>query len=217
MSSPNHPAPVVSGDSHQFAEGFSSLNEHQRAAREASGLLEIEPVTPLGADLLTFLARTLAAKAVVEIGTGAGVSGLALLAGITADGVLTSIDSEADHQQQARSILNDAGYPTRRARLIAGSALNVLPKLSDAAYDLVFVDGDPLETVEYVAQAARLLRPGGVLVVNHGFAGGAIADDDHEGDDAVIMREVLEAVKQMDEFAPLLLPIGDGLLVASRA
>lgn len=200
----------------EFAERFASLSLPAEQARAASADLGVEPVTQAGAGLLTFLARLVGAHAAVEIGTGTGVSGLAILDGMSFDGILTSIDSETEHQQAARRALAAAGIPTRRARLIAGMALDVLPKLSDDAYDLVFVDGDPLETLEYVAQAARLLRTGGVLVVNHAFAGGGVADFGNEADDAVIMREVLDAVRTMDEFEPLLVPIGDGLLLASR-
>ena len=66
-------------------------------------------------------------KAVVEIGTGSGVSGLALFAGMQPDGVLTSVDIEPEHQQAARKAFLSVGIPTQRFRLIAGAALSVLP------------------------------------------------------------------------------------------
>ena len=210
------PSPATAAADHSFAESFVPTDEHAKAARATAAEWGVETISTGGAAVLTFLARTLAARAVVEVGTGSGVSGLALLAGMAADGILTSIDSESEHQASARKALAAAGYPARHARLIAGSALTVLPKLSDGAYDLAYVDGDPLETVEYVAQSARLLRPGGVLVVNHALRDGKVADAANEDDNVVIMREVLEAVQQMEEFEPLLLQVGDGLLVASR-
>ena len=81
----------------------------------------------------------------MEIGTGSGVSGLALFAGMQPDGILTSVDIEPDHQQVARKAFLSVGIPTQRFRLIAGAALNVLPRLSDGAYDLVFIDADKVE------------------------------------------------------------------------
>lgn len=200
-----------------FAEAFVPESEHALAARRASTSLGVTPVSQGAAALLTLLARTISARAVVEIGTGAGVSGLALLGGMAPDGILTSIDLEAEHQAAARTALNAAGFATRRARLIAGAALTVLPKLSDQVYDLVLVDGDPLEYVEYIAQASRLLRPGGLLVVNHALAGGRVADPANEDDDTVIVREALQAVTDLEEFSPVVLPVGDGLLVALRS
>ncbi len=199
-----------------FTESFVPESELAVRARKASAELGVTPVTPGGAALLSFVAALIGARAAVEIGTGAGVSGLALLAGMQPDGILTSIDLEPEHQASARATFAAGGIATRRARLIAGSALTVLPKLSDAAYDLVLVDGDPLEYVEYVAQAARLLRPGGVLVINHALAGGGVADPANEDDDTVIIREALQATQEMEEFAAILVPVGDGLALARR-
>lgn len=200
-----------------YAETFVPTHEHEARARSASADLGLVPVSQGTAAALTFFADLIGARAVVEVGTGAGVSGLALLSGMAPDGILTSIDLEPEHQAAARKVFAAAGIVPRRARLIAGGALNVLPKLSDAAYDLVFVDGDPLEYVEYVDQAARLLRPGGLLVMEHAFAGGATAETGNEDDNAVIVREALAAIKDLDAFGGILLPVGDGLLVARRA
>lgn len=200
-----------------YAEAFVGEDDDARQARAASRTLGIAPVSQGTSSLLTFLARLIQARAVVEIGTGTGVSSLALLRGMASDGILTSIDQESEHQAEARKALNSAGVATRRARLIAGAALDVLPKLSSGAYDLVFVDGDPLEYVEYIDQAQRLLRSGGLLVLNHGFADGGVADETNEDDDTVIIREALAAVDEMDEFAGILVPLGDGVVVAQRA
>lgn len=200
-----------------FAEAFVTPSEHAQAARAAAAALGLAAVSPSGAAVLTFLARAIGARAAVEVGTGAGVSGLALIEGLAPDGILTSIDLESEHQAAARKVFNAAGIATRRARLIAGAALSVLPKLSDGAYDLVYVDADPLEDVEYVEQAARLLRSGGLLIVDHAFNGGAVADPTNEDDETVIIREALAATQTMEEFSPILLPVGDGLLVALRS
>lgn len=199
-----------------FAEHFVPETDHAASARKLAADLGVTPLSQGASALVSLLAKLVGAKTAVEIGTGSGVGSLALLDGLTGDGVLTSIDSEPEHQQTARRVFDKAGIPTRRARLIAGAALNVLPKLSDDAYDVVLADADPLEAVEYVAQAARLLRSGGVLVVNHALSGGRVADEDNEDDDTVIMREVLEAIDTMDEFSGVLLPVGDGLLIAYR-
>jgi predicted O-methyltransferase YrrM len=99
----------------------------------------------------------------VEVGTGLGVSGLWLLAGLREDAVLTTIDRDPDHQAMARQSFAAAGVGPNRTRLITGSARTVLPRLADAAYDLVFVDA-PVEGA--VPEAHRLLRPGGLLVVH---------------------------------------------------
>ena len=199
-----------------WAESFVPEVEAAVDARSAAASMGITTVSPGVAGVLTCLARVTSARAVVEVGTGTGVSGLALLSGMVPDGVLTSIDNEPEHQGAARKAFAAAGHAARRARLIAGPALQVLPKLSDGVYDLVVVDGDPLEYVEYVEQALRLLRSGGLLVLHHALADGRVADETNEDDEVVIIREALAAVQDSEELAPVVLPIGDGLLVALR-
>ncbi len=201
----------------QFADAFVAPTAAAQAARAKAAEHGLRPVSPNTATALTFLAAALRARNVVEIGTGTGVSAVALLAGMAPEGVLTSIDNEAELQLAARQVLTDAGVPRARARLIAGDALGVLPKLTDGAYDLVVIDGDPLEFVEYVAQAVRLLRSGGVLALHHALWGGKVADPDNEEDEPLIIREALDAVLALDDFTPVLLPVGDGLLLAVKA
>lgn len=200
-----------------YADAFTPDTEAAASARGAAARLEVPAVRPATAATLTLLTRAVGARTAVEVGTGTGVSSLALLAGMEPDGVLTSIDSEAEHQAAAREAIVGAGIPNRRARLITGAALSVLPKLSDGAYDVVFVDADPLEYVEYVEQAARLLRPGGVLILSHALLGGKVADPADEDDETLIIREALAATQTMAEFSPALLTVGDGLLIALRS
>ncbi len=206
------PAPSLA-----YAEAFVAESDTAETARQRADELGIEAISSGVAATLTFLTRVVGARAVAEIGTGSGVSALALLAGMSPDGILTSIDAEAEHQLAAREVLTAEGIPSRRVRLIAGQALNVLPKLTDGAYDLVYVDGDPLEYVEYVAQAQRLLRSGGVLVLHHALWRGLVADERNYDDEPLIVREALSAVLADEAFTPALLPLGDGLLVAVKA
>ena len=166
--------------------------------------------------LLTFLARTMQASNVVTVGTDAGVSALALLEGMTDKGVLTSIDPDAERQAAARKVLSLARIRSNRVRLITGTPLDVLPKLRDDAYDMVLINGDRLEYVEYVSQALRLLRRGGVVIANAALANNHVADPDNEDDDTLIIRETLDSVLETEESTPVLLPVGDGLLLATK-
>jgi predicted O-methyltransferase YrrM len=200
-----------------YAEAFVAESDGAETARQRADDLGVEAISSGVAATLTLLAKLLGARAVAEIGTGTGVSALALLSGMAPEGILTSIDAEAEHQLAAREVLTAEGIPSRRVRLIAGQALNVLPKLTDGAYDLVYVDGDPLEYVEYVAQAERLLRAGGVLVLHHALWQGLVADERNYDDEPLIIREALAAVLADESFTPALLPLGDGLLVAVKS
>ncbi len=176
-------------------------------------------VTPIGSGSgasLRFLASVLDARAVVEVGTGTGVSGLWLLRGMRSDGVLTSVDTEAEHQRRARETFNEADIPAQRARLIAGAALDVLPRLTDGHYDIVFCDGDKHEYVAYLREAQRLLRPGGVVAFDNALWHDQVADPGQRDPETLAIRDLLEQLQQDDAWTAVLLPVGDGLALAKK-
>ena len=156
------------------------------------------------------------ARAVVEIGTGAGVASLYLLRGMPDDGVLTTIDVEVEHQRAAKEAFAEEGLRTTRTRTISGRALDVLPRLTDGAYDLVFVDADKERYPEYVEQALRLLRPGGVLAVDNALWHDRVADPARRDEVTTVIREIGRTVREDPRLVPALIPSGDGLLVAVR-
>ena len=174
------------------------------------------PSAPGAGAALRLLAAMLDARSVVEIGTGTGVSGVWLLRGMSADGVLTSIDTEAEHQRLARETFAEEGVPPNRARLITGRALEVLPRLTDGGYDLVLVDGDKQEYADHLVEALRLLRPGGVVVFDNALWSDRVADPAQRDPDTVAIRELGKAVRDHEDLVSALLPVGDGLLVAVR-
>ena len=210
----NETAPT--SETWNFTEDFVSPSENLRSAREEAIVAGHSPISNGVASLLTVLAATTGAKAVAEVGTLMGASALAFFEGMGKDGILTSIDGDAEHQLAARRFLTAAGYPSSRFRLIAGTPLDVLPKLRDGAYDIVFINGDKLEYVECVAGALRLLRHGGLLIVHDVLWNNTVADGEAEGDETIIIREALEAVIESESYTPSLLPVGNGLLVAVK-
>ena len=163
---------------------------------------------------LRLLVAAASARAVIELGTGAGISALYLLAGMPDDGILTTIDAETEHQRLAKQSLGEAGYASGRVRLIAGRALEVLPRLSDAAYDLVFCDAARSENRDYLEGAVRVLRPGGVVVFAGALNGGKVAEPHVRDTDTVGMRDLLKAVRDDERFTAAALPVGPGLLAA---
>lgn len=200
-----------------YAEDFRPDSEAAMSGRQAATELGQTPLSRGTASLLTVLARSIDAKAVVEIGTGAGISGLALFGGMNDQGIITSVDTDHESQAAARRLFSAQNIPSRRFRLIAGTALEVLPKLSDGAYDLVFVNGDKLEYGEYIEQALRLLRHGGLMIVNNCLWSNKIADVANEEDETIVIREALENLQENEDLTTTLLPVGDGVVVAVKA
>jgi predicted O-methyltransferase YrrM len=186
-------------------------------AREVGGAVPVGPVT--GATL-RFLAAAIGARSVVEIGTGCGTSGLWLLRGMRSGAVLTSVDVEPEHQRLARATFLDAGFSASRYRLISGRALEVLPRLADGAYDMVFCDADTQEYPEYLSAALRLLRPGGIVAFDGALrterTTDLIPDRVRADPEMAALAGAREQVRADEQLVPLLLPICDGLLVAVK-
>jgi predicted O-methyltransferase YrrM len=132
------------------------------------------------------------------------------------DGVLTTIDVEGEHQRAAKEAFTEAAIATGRYRLINGSAAEVLPRLRDAAYDIVFVDADKSAYTVYYEQALRLLRPGGVVAFDNALWHDRVADPAQRDTDTATLRDLGKAVRGDDRLLSALLPVGDGLLVAAR-
>lgn len=202
--------PARPGSGYADVDGYLPEDESLVAARARAKALGCGAVGNAGGAALRFLAATLQARAVVEVGTGAGVSGLCLLSGMARDGVLTSIDIEPEVQRVARQAFTEAGAAAGRMRLIMGQALDVLPRLTDGAYDLVFFDAARVEYPRYHEQGVRLLRPGGVIAFANVLGTGRREQE-------LAMRELGRAVREDGRLVPVLLPVDSGgLLVATK-
>lgn len=201
----------------RYAEAAIVEDEALRLARERSDELGAPTITPAVGATLSLLARLVNAKAVVEVGTGAGISGLWLLNGMRSEGVLTTIDSEGEHHRAAKLAFTTAGIGPSRTRLINGRAAEVLPRLSDAGYDLVFIDGPVTDQPRFVAEGLRLLRDGGVLVIHNASADGTVADPANSDAAALAAREAALLIADDDSLLPVVIPLGRGLLAAAKA
>lgn len=186
------------------------------AARERALDIGAGAVTPAVGALLSLLARLTGGKAVVEVGTGAGVSGLWLLAGMRTDGVLTTIDVEPEYQRLAKQAFGEAGVGPTRTRLINGRAQEVLTRLADESYDLVFIDAEPIDQPQFVVEGVRLLRPGGAIVVHRAALGGRAGDASANDAEVGAVREATRLIAEDERLTPVLIPLGDGLLAAAR-
>lgn len=199
----------------KYAEDFVVEPDAIATARGHSLEHGVEPVSPSQGAQLAVLAAATNAKAIVEIGTGFGVSGLWMFTGAP-EATLTSIELEVDFQQSAKRAFADFGIPANRARLIAGRALDVLPRMNESSYDLVLVDADPGAIIEYVEHALRLVRVGGTVVVPHALWRGRVADPAQRDDTVADFRTLLDEIARSTAVLSALSLAGDGLLQLTR-
>ncbi|HEX2248614.1 MAG TPA: class I SAM-dependent methyltransferase [Arthrobacter sp.] len=199
-----------------YTEGLPTEDEVLLRARERSYELGVATVSPGVAAALTVLAAGSKAHTVVEIGSGAGVSGVCLLRGLPANAVLTTIDSDVDHLRAAREAYAEAGIASNRTRTISGRAADVLPRLTDGAYDLVFVDADKPSYPLYVERAVRLLKSGGMLIINDALDKDRVSDPAIREETTNTLRQVGKSVRENEDLISTVLPTGDGLLLAVK-
>ena len=197
----------------EYAAGYLPEDEPLLAARaNAVELGGTEPVLPAVGAALRFLACAVGARTAVEIGTGCGSSGIWLLRGMRPGSTLTSVDTEPEYHRMARKAFTQAGFAQNQCRLILGRALDVLPRLSDGTYDMVFCDADPRDYPDYLSAALRLLRAGGIVAFNNALPAGTSPD---AGDDDLAL-DLASQVRADERLVPVLVPLGDGLLAAVK-
>jgi predicted O-methyltransferase YrrM len=204
-------------DPHSYAESFISEDEVKRDARARGEEIGVTDATSGTGAYLKHLAHSLSAQSVVEIGTGSGVGALWVLDGMLASGTLTSIDDEMEHSNIAKIAFQDAQIAPARFRLITNPVMDVMTKLADRAYDLVIFRHNPEDLPFAIAEAHRILRSGGVFVVDNFFGGSKVSDPAQRDPKTVALRESGKSLKNESEnWVVSLIPTGDGLLLATK-
>ncbi len=204
-------------DPHSFAESFVPEDHFKSQARARGVELGTADTTAGTGTFLRYLAFTLKAQSVVEVGTGSGVGSLWLLDGMLENGTLTSIDDEMEHTQIAKLAFADADIAPSRYRLITNSVVDVVSKLTDRAYDMVVLRHNPEDLSYTINEAYRILRSGGTLVIDNYYGGGKVSDATQRDPKTVALRDAGKIIKNDTEhWVCSLIPIGDGLLVATK-
>ncbi len=199
----------------QYAEQYPNESDAQVQARRFSLEFGIEPVSRAVAAQLSGLVAATASTSICEVGTGVGVSGLALMR-YAPEATLTSIEIDPEHMRHARAIFAEAGVPNAQLRLIEGDASQVLSRLNLGAYDIVLLDADPGRLLEYVEQALLVVRAGGTILIPSAFAHGKVTDPAARDEHTQNLRDLLATVSESPAIAPVLSPAGDGLLMLTR-
>jgi len=204
-------------DPHSYAESFIAEDAVKAAARARGIEIGTHDVSPGTGAYLRHLAQLLSAQSVVEVGTGSGVGSLWLLDGMIASGTLTSIDDEMEHSAIAKLAFAEAEIAAPRFRLITNVVMDVMTKLADRAYDLVVYRHNPEDLTYAITEAHRILRSGGVFVIDNFFGGSKVPDPAQRDPKTIALREAGKQIKSdTDSWMSVLITTGDGLLLATK-
>ena len=203
------------GDMNAFAENYAHEDYFMQLAR--SNGVEVGVVDPTVAvgNFLKFATELIGAKSVVEIGTNSGVGSLWVLQALESDGVLTTIDAEREHSKIARTVFEEAGIPATKYRIITGNLIDVVGKLADNSYELV-ITRDAMDLFEIVQESFRLLKSGGLLIIDQALSGGKVADTTQRDPESIARRDAIKVIKEDGRWSSTVIPIGAGILLAHK-
>jgi len=145
--------------------------------------------------LMQLLARSIQATRILEVGTLGGYSTIWLARGLPPNGHLTTLEISEKNAEVARENIAFAGLDSK-VQILVGPAAETLPTLqADPPYDFAFIDADKDSSLEYFMHAKRLVRPGGVIIVDNVVRYGRVADPDFTDPSIEGVRRLLEYVK----------------------
>lgn len=212
-----------------IAELFAPEDRHLRGIREAMEDRDLPTIQlpQTTARTVQLLLRMVGAHRVLEVGTLAGYSALWIAralreasgedrTGRSGDRLLLTVDRDPDRVRMALELLAEAGVGDLVEGRV-GEASQILAELGpDGGWDAVFLDADKEGLPGYVPQARRLLRTGGLLLVDNALWKGRVPDPANSEAATEAIREALRRVAGDPAFEAMLLPVGDGLLVALK-
>jgi len=164
--------------------------------------------------ILSLLSSLLKPKRILEIGTYTGYSALCLAEGLPADGTLITIDVNEELQARVQGYFNDSSYKNHIEYYI-GDAMELIPTLSDM-WDLVFIDADKKNYLNYYDLVIERMNPGGIILADNILWSGKVIDPAATDRETEILRRYNEVIHADERVENILLPIRDGIMVARK-
>jgi predicted O-methyltransferase YrrM len=212
---------VMTPELHAYAveQGAREDEVLRRLAEETQRELADVAIMQIAADqgaLITLLVRLMGARRALELGTFTGYSAICIARGLPSDGRLVTCDLSQEWARIARRYWEQAGLADR-IELRLGPALETLRGLpSEEPFDFAFVDADKSEYPDYYEECLRLLRPGGLVMVDNVFRGGAVLDPDDDDPRNVATRALNQRIAGDERVEVAMLPVADGITLAMK-
>ena len=167
--------------------------------------------------LLKMLTQLCAPRLAVELGTFTGYSALCIAEGLPEGGKLITIESDDELED---FILNQikASPEGKKVELRIGKATEECKRFADESVDMIFIDADKREYPEYLRQATRMLKPGGLIIADNTLWSGHVCDSSYENDPQTKgVREFNEKAADMPGFETIILPFRDGITLIRKS
>jgi len=195
-------------------------HEQLRRLRERTARMELArmQIAPEQGHFLGFLARLIGARRVLELGTFTGYSALAVALALPNQGRVMTCEINVAWINIGRPYWEKAGV-AHKIEVILGPALLTLERIESAAaepFDLAFIDADKAQYDGYYEGTLRLIRPGGLIVLDNMLQRGRVADLNEEHADTVAVRKLNTKIAGDERVDRIILPLGDGMTLVRR-
>jgi predicted O-methyltransferase YrrM len=193
----------------------------RRLREETAGMGGIArmQIAPEQGQFMALLVELLGARQILEVGTFTGYSALACAAALPPDGRLVACDLSEEWTAVGRRYWEEAGVADK-IELRLGPAKETLNRLLEEGqanrFDMMFIDADKLGYDAYYELGLRLVRPGGLILIDNVLWGGSVADSADNDPDTVAIRRLNDKIQHDNRVTMSLLPVGDGLTLARR-
>ncbi|MDE6633431.1 MAG: O-methyltransferase [Muribaculaceae bacterium] len=166
--------------------------------------------------LLKMLTMLCAPKLAVELGTFTGYSALCIAEGMPESSKLVTIEADDELEDFIRKQLDSAEHG-KKVELRIGKALDLCREFADESVDLIFIDADKRQYPEYLEEAARMLRHGGLIIADNTLWSGHVCDPTYEKDPQTRgVREFNDMAKALPGFETVILPVRDGITLLRK-
>lgn len=168
----------------------------------------------LQGSLLEMISKMIRPLFILEIGTFTGYSAICLAKGLAPGGRLLTIELNDELTQFARSFFERAGLSTAIEQF-TGNALEIIPRL-EKVFDLVFIDADKREYINYFKAIIGKVKPGGFIIADNVLWGGQVLDPTTKDPQARGIIEFNEMISKETDIENIILPIRDGLTIIRK-
>lgn len=176
-------------------------------------------ISPGQGRLMALLTRLMGARRAIEVGVFTGYSALCVAQALPDDGQLVACEINDEHAELARRFWREAGV-AHKIDLRLAPALHTLDILLDTGesgrFDLGFIDADKENYTGYFERMLRLLRPGGLILIDNVLWGGRVIDPTFDDPDTAAIRLLNQRLRDDARVDVSLLPVGDGLMLAYK-
>jgi len=169
---------------------------------------------PFQGRLLSLISKLVQPERILEIGTYTGYSALCLAEGLTKEGKLITLDVNEELQKRVQGYFNASDYSEHIDYRI-GDALDLIPALNET-WDLVFIDADKKNYVNYYDLVVDRVRFGGLILADNVLWSGKVIDEKAQDKETVLLRQYNERINRDERVENILLPIRDGIMVARK-